>query len=176
MIVREANLADVGMIARVHVDTWRTTYRSIIPEEYLAKLSYQQREKSWNQVLSSGVDTGEFVYVAEDEWGQIIGFANGGKERTGDRVYQGELYAIYVLDAYQRKGIGYSLIQFVIERLSQLGLHSMLVWVLADNPACMFYEALGGQKVYEKQIYRGGIMLNEVAYGWTDTKSLLNST
>jgi L-amino acid N-acyltransferase YncA len=101
MIVREANLADVAMIAQVHVDTWRTTYRSIVPEEYLAKLSYQQREKSWNQVLSSALDTNEFVYVAEDESGQIIGFASGGKERTGDRVYKGELYTIYVLDAYQ---------------------------------------------------------------------------
>jgi hypothetical protein len=39
----------------------------------------------------------------------------------------------------------------------------MLVWVLADNPACMFYEAIGGQKVYEKQIDIGGVMLNEVA-------------
>ncbi len=52
----------------------------------------------------------------------------------------------------------------------------MLVWVLADNPACMFYEAIGGQKIYEKQIDRGGVMLNEVAYGWTGTKSVLNST
>jgi len=49
----------------------------------------------------------------------------------------------------------------------------MLVWVLADNPACRFYEALGGQKVYEKQIERGSTMLNEFAYGWTDTRFLI---
>ncbi len=43
VIVREASLEDAPAIARVHVDTWRTTYRGIIPEDYLATLSYQQR-------------------------------------------------------------------------------------------------------------------------------------
>ncbi|MEI1376675.1 hypothetical protein PQG02_27525 [Nostoc sp. UHCC 0926] len=27
----------------------------------------------------------------------IVGFVNGGQERTGDRIYQGELYAIYIV-------------------------------------------------------------------------------
>lgn len=51
MIVREAKLEDVGAIARVQVNTWRTTYRGIIPEDYLANLSYEKREKSWVQIL-----------------------------------------------------------------------------------------------------------------------------
>jgi hypothetical protein len=54
----------------------------------------------------------------------------------------------------------------VVERLVQADIHSMLVWVLADNSACRFYEAFSGQKVYEKQIEIGGTPLNEVAYGW----------
>jgi len=49
----------------------------------------------------------------------------------------------------------------------------MLVWVLVDNPACRFYEALGAQKVKEKQIEISSVILNEVAYGWTDTKVLV---
>ncbi len=48
----------------------------------------------------------------------------------------------------------------------------MLVWVLAKNPACRFYETLGGQKVYEKEIERGGVKLIEIAYGWMDTANL----
>ena len=49
----------------------------------------------------------------------------------------------------------------------------MLVWVLADNSACKFYESLGGQVVKEKLMDRGGVQLVEVAYGWTNTRSLL---
>jgi hypothetical protein len=52
MILRAATTEDIPAIARVHVDTWRSTYSGIIPEEYLANLSYKQRENSWNQILS----------------------------------------------------------------------------------------------------------------------------
>lgn len=173
MIVQEARLDDATAIALVHVDTWRTAYRGIVPEDYLAQLSYKKRESSWVQMLSTAAENKHFIYVVEDGTGQIIAFADGGKERTSDLVYKGELYAIYVLDAYQRQGIGRRLTLSVVERLAHWGFYSLLVWVLADNPACRFYEALGGQKVYEKQVETGRVMLNEIAYGWTDTRVLL---
>ena len=121
-------------------------------------------------MLSTAPENNHFVYVAEDQAGQIIGFADGGPERTSNPIYKGELYAIYILEAYQRQGIGCRLTLSIAERLRVLGLHSMLVWVLVDNPAYRFYEALGGQKLHGKQIEVGGVTLNEVAYGWTDTK------
>ncbi|NMG09809.1 GNAT family N-acetyltransferase [Brasilonema sp. UFV-L1] len=173
MIVREARLDDASAIARVHVDTWRTTYRKIVPDDYLASLSYEKRESGWVQILSTAVEGNHFTYIVENEVRQIVGFASAGPERTKDSVYQSELYAIYILKAYQQQGIGRCLTQTLVKRLYESGFHSMLVWVLADNPACRFYEALGGQKVYEKQDETGGSILNEIAYGWTDTLSLI---
>jgi len=176
MIVREANLNDVRAIARVHVDTWHTTYKGIIPESYLAKLSYQQRENAWQKILENTASSSQFIYVAENDSGEIIGFADGGKERTGDRTYKGELYSIYILETYQRQGIGYQLTLAVVDKLSELGFDSMLVWVLADNPACGFYENIGGQKVYERRIERGGVTLNEIAYGWQNITTVRDRT
>jgi ribosomal protein S18 acetylase RimI-like enzyme len=172
MIVREATHSDVSAMARVHVDTWRTTYRGIVPDELLANLSYEKRENGWHQVLDKAPKDDNFTYVAEDESGQIVGFANGGVERAGDPVYQGELSAIYVLKSHQQEGIGRELVRAATQRLGRMKIHSMLVWVLADNPACRFYETLGGQKVYEKEIERGGAKLIEIAYGWTDIANL----
>lgn len=172
MIVREATHNDVAAMARVHVDTWRTAYRGIVPDELLANLSYEKRENGWHQILDNTSKDDNYTYVAEDESGKIVGFANGGVERAGDSVYQGELSAIYVLKSHQQKGIGRELVRVVAQRLSQRGIHSMLVWVLAKNPACRFYETLGGQKVYEKEIERGGVKLIEIAYGWMDTANL----
>lgn len=174
MIVREASLDEAPGIARVHVDTWRTTYGGIVPEDYLAKLSYETRESRWLQMLSTAAENNHFIYVAEDGGGQIVGFADGGSERTSNPVYKGELYAIYINNTYQRQGIGRRLTLSVVERLRLEGFQSMLVWVLADNQACRFYEALGGQKVYEQQIEIGGVMLNEAAYGWIDTRVLVD--
>ncbi|MEL6380901.1 MAG: GNAT family N-acetyltransferase [Cyanobacteria bacterium J06626_18] len=172
MLIREAVHDDTTAMARVHVDTWRTTYRGIIPDEQLANLSYKKRENGWHQVLSNAPKDGNFIYVAEDELGKITGFASGGVERGGNPVYQGELSAIYILKSYQRQGIGRELVRAVAQKLSQMEIHSMLVWVLAENPACRFYETLGGQKVYEKEIERGGAKLIEIAYGWLNTANL----
>ena len=177
MIIREAKLEDARAIARVHVDVWRTTYQGIVPESYIAKLSYQKRKERWaNRLSISTVAKADYwIYVVENDTKQIIAFADGGLARNSDSIYKGELYAIYILEAYQRKGIGKNLVKTIAEKLSQSGLTSMLVWVLADNPACQFYQALGGQQVQQKQIEIEGVKLNEIAYGWIDTK-VFNAT
>jgi hypothetical protein len=97
--VREAVPADACAIARVHVDSWRTTYRGIVPDSVLSQLSYEEREPMWQGILDAA-EGQAFVYVAVDESGQIVGFASGGPERSGDPDYKGELYAIYIADAY----------------------------------------------------------------------------
>ncbi|MEM8779427.1 MAG: GNAT family N-acetyltransferase [Cyanobacteria bacterium P01_G01_bin.49] len=176
MIIREAMYDDVPDIARVHVDTWQKTYRGIMPDEYLRNLSYQKRENSWGQIFRKASEKGYFIYVAQDELGKVVGFANGGLEREGNLTYRGELNAIYILKNYQRKGIGRCLFQTSVEKLHRTGIDSILVWVLAKNPACQFYEALGGQRIDEKQIARGGTKLTEVAYGWLNTASVINLT
>ncbi len=171
MHIRSAREEDAPGISRVHVDTWRTTYSGLIPEELLARLTYERRENQWRSVLSNP-ESAEWIYVAEDGDGQIVGFVSGGPERSGDADYKGELYAIYVLAAYQGKGIGRALTRVHVQRLLEAGFTSMLVWVLADNPACAFYEALGGQPVREKQETIGDVTLTEIGYGWTDIRGL----
>ncbi len=48
----------------------------------------------------------------------------------------------------------------------------MRAWVLADSPACKFYEKLRGQKVETQLIDQVSSDLQEVVYGWTDIKIL----
>ncbi|MFB8793772.1 MAG: GNAT family N-acetyltransferase [Microcoleus sp.] len=175
MIVRPAKIADAPAIARVNIDTWRTAYRTIVPADYLENFSYEQRESSWLEILVKAENTVNFVYVAENKSGKIVGFAAGGRERMGKYMYQGELFAIYILEEYQRQGIGRKLVGCVAAKLADLDLNSLLVWVLGDNSACRFYEVLGGEKVDELQTSRAGVILKEIAYGWTDI-AVLKST
>ena len=104
-----------------------------------------------------------------------MGFASGGCERMGKYVYQGELFAIYILEEYQRQGIGQQLVGTVATKLVELSLNSMLVWVLGDNSACRFYEFLGGEKVEEQQTSRAGVAMKEIAYGWIDIAVLIHT-
>lgn len=172
MTIRKAEPSDAKSIAKVHIQTWQTSYAGIVPNTYLSSLSYPEREIWWMRVLEANRPAvGNFVAEVEEDG--IVGFAQGGPERDGDRTYLGELYAIYVLQPFQRRGIGHSLFSAVTEQLILDGFPSMLLWVLQDNrPACRFYEALGGKKVREKTIEIGGANLVEVAYGWQDIAAL----
>jgi GNAT superfamily N-acetyltransferase len=174
MLIRAAELVDAAAIARVHVDSWRTTYRGIVPDDALSALSYEQREQTWRRAISDS-DNVRCVYVAEADGRHLIGFASGGPERSGDQIYVGELYAIYLLAERQRKGAGRRLALAVASHLLRGNLTSMLVWVLAENPARSFYATLGGQQVYEKTETIGGARLVEVAYGWRDLRALVDS-
>ena len=174
--VRAANLDDAGPVARVQVDAWRTTYAGIVPTEYLAGLSYRDRESKWTDILSAGRPA-ESNFVAETDGGEIVGFAGGGPEREGNPTYRGELYAIYLFDRYQRVGVGRRLVSAVARQLVVDGFRSMLVWVLEDNrPACAFYESLGGPRVDRKTVTIGGAELAEVSYGWSDVAGLVVDT
>lgn len=167
MKVREAVAADVKGIARVHIDSWKTIYKNIIPAEYLMNLSYGQREAMWEKNSFEGN-----VFVAENESNQIVGFSTGGKERTGEYPgYSGELYAIYILEEYQGSGLGKLLVKRVADLLQAQAINGMLVQVLEDNPACIFYEVLGAKKIGTAEITIAGKKLSETVYGWDDFKS-----
>jgi GNAT superfamily N-acetyltransferase len=183
--IREAVCEDSGGIARVHVESWQTTYRGIMPADYLANLKVEQRQTFWSSLLCAEQgkqgEQGEqsqqdqqIIYVAADA-GQIIGFASGGAERSKDKEYDGELYAIYLLASYQRKGLGRELLRPIAEGLEQAGKQSMLVWVLAENPSRGFYEALGGQAVRSQLVTIGEMSYEETGYGWSDLGGLIKS-
>ncbi len=171
MLIREAHAVDAAAIARVHVDSWRTTYAGILPSDFLASLSYENREQTWSRALSASGRRSS-VHVAEDGDGRIVGFASGGPEREGDPAYKGELYAIYVLAQCQRRGIGSRLAGAVVRRLVEQDIDSMLLWVLADNPSRAFYETLGARRIREKAAKVGGMEVTEVAYGWSSLQHL----
>ena len=162
-MVRPAVLDDAAAIARVHVATWRTTYRGLLPDDFLASLGEEQYAERWKRVIREGSSR---VFVV-DELEGIVGFASGGRERAGEGGYAGELYAIYVLDGAQRRGHGRELVRAVSGALREMKLPDMIVWVLRDNTAArQFYERLGGVYVRSQPITIGAATLEEVSYGW----------
>jgi ribosomal protein S18 acetylase RimI-like enzyme len=164
--IRKADPRDIPAIAKVHVDTWQTAYKGIVASEFLASLSYQESERIWQSDFSASPNPLS-VYVAECHDRTVVGFAGAGPEREGDPTYKGEIYAIYLLQPYQRQGIGTALFTACAQELDRLGFTSFLIWVLKSNPASRFYEALGGIFLREKEIQIGTERLLEVAYGWT---------
>lgn len=163
--IRPATQDDAARIAHVHVESWRTTYAGIVPDEYLAALNEADRTSGWREQLSNNLE----VSVADLD-GAVVGFIAGGPLREPIDTYDSELYAIYLVQAAQGQGIGTALLNELATSLRSKGLHSMVVWVLEQNPAKHFYSRTGALLLTSQDIEIGGVTLTEVAYGWRDLK------
>ena len=115
------------------------------------------------------------LLVAEGHEDKVIGFAHCGPQRQVDGAYHGEIYSLYLLEEYQRKGVGRRLFLAVTKRLLDDGMSSMLLWVFeANHGARRFYESLGGENTNRSAVIRiSGSDLVEIAYGWEDIAPLV---
>lgn len=170
--IRPAVITDINGIARVHVESWQTTYAHILASDYLHGLSIEERADMWRGIFSSFATRSHHI-VAESSAGEIVGFASYGPERDGNIVYYSELYVIYLLADFQRQGIGRALVRHAMRDLVADKYHNMMVWVLEQNPAVEFYKTMGGVLVEERKITIDNMPLKEYAYGFDDLPSLI---
>jgi ribosomal protein S18 acetylase RimI-like enzyme len=170
--VRKAIASDLQDIARVHVAAWQTTYRGIVPQPFLDSLDVDARAEAWKNWFGEGK---LHLYVAEND-GEVCGFISGGALREPIEGFDAEVYAIYLLPSFQGRGGGRLLMQRLAETLRISGFTQVVIWVLAENPSRGFYEHLGGSQITQKRIRIGDADLLEVAYGWQDIGTLVDST
>lgn len=170
MQIRKAQLNDAAGIAKVHVDSWKTTYQHIMPAEFLNTLSYVQRTDLWTRNIGDKTD---YVVVAENNDGEIIGFGTASKRKTNHVENSGDLTSIYLLKEYQGHGIGKMLLKELFLRFRQLKYEKIFVEVLEENNTRFFYEYYGAKKVKAVEIEIGGVKLKELIYEWEDTGNVL---
>ena len=173
--IREAAPDDAQAIAEVHIASWRTSYTDIFPPEVIENLDVKRRAKMWLESIEKRVNN-IFLYVAENLEGQIVGFAGGGKQgQEPIKGYDGELRVMYILEEYQKQGIGSKLFEAVSKRMAAEGMNSMLAWVLVENPSRAFYEKKGGEVVSDRLYEKEGKFYSAVGYGWGDLETLLDN-
>ena len=120
----------------------------------------------WEETLNTDRPATSML-VAETDGGEVVGFAYVTPERENNRVYRGEIFAIYVLDEYQRQGIGHLLFSAAAQHFLKHGIESMLLWVFKENhQARRFYDSMGGEYLDHKTVTIGGTDLVMVSYGW----------
>jgi len=172
--IRPAGLDDAPAIAAIHAAAWRETYAGLLPAAMIAALTVETRLAVWTRILGDP-DSGTAVEVAEGPAG-LVGFGSCGTQRSAELAadgFDGEVSAIYVLRAAQRRGTGGALMAALATHLRQSGHRAASLWVLHDNAmARRFYERLGGVVVGERAEQREQATLVEVAYGWRDLAAL----
>jgi ribosomal protein S18 acetylase RimI-like enzyme len=170
-VIFPAGPADAEALARAHVTSWRQTYRGLLPDAYLARMSETAHARRFaHLLLKPGPDD---VTLAAADRGGIVGYAQGGPSRRR-APGEAEIATLYLVRDAQGHGLGARLLGDTARALAAHGARSLVISVLRDNAAARgFYEHLGGQPEPQRQEPGpGGASYWEVAYTWPDIGAL----
>lgn len=175
--IHPATKEDAEDLALIHVEGWRSSYDGLVPAEFLDGLDRAKYAANWAEWLGAGTTE---ALIAHDPDGKAAGFVSFGKLRTPipgmspiRPLYAAEIYAVYILPAYWRAGLGRRLLGEAAVALREKKLKSLCLWVMEGNKrAVSFYKALGGQRIGSKKVEIGGRTLTEIAFGWRDSAVL----
>ena len=156
---RDATENDIPELGKFHAITWAQTYGG--------KPNIKLRQYQWNKSFKEENDGSWFCILVIDKNNKLIGFAKGIISKNESSPEQhGDLNKIYLLNDYQRLGLGKKLFAQVVERFLSKGVNDMTLFGVPQNPSCAFHEAMGGEKLYsEKGTFDG-------CYIWRDLKKL----
>ena len=103
--IRKAVLDYAKGIAKVHINSWKSTYKGIISDEFFSNLNIERGIERWKGNLKNPSEKYQ-VLIAVDDQQQIIGFIDGGQNRGEKDKYDAEVYSFYLLEEVQKQKIG----------------------------------------------------------------------
>lgn len=133
--VRSASEQDVPQLARVHVESWRETYRGLMPDGVLDDSGFiDRRERFWTAALSDPRYSENRIAVADRDVA-LVGVAMAGPVLDEDANWSSQLYVLYSYASVHGLGAGAALLDAVIGPTATAAL-----WVADPNPrAQAFY-------------------------------------
>jgi ribosomal protein S18 acetylase RimI-like enzyme len=161
MHLRDARPEDAAAVAVVHVRSWQSGYRGLVPDRYLDGLRPGDRAPHYR--FGDPDPTRPATVVAVDGRA-ILGFATSGQSPDAPR--SGELMALYVDPDHWRRGVGRALLQDARARLADRGFRHARLWVFVGNDrAERFYQrdgwAADGRR-REDEVW--GVAVAEIGY------------
>jgi ribosomal protein S18 acetylase RimI-like enzyme len=171
IILRDVTVNDASALAHVLITGNEAAFRGRVPDRCL-EFTEAESAANWHKFLATeGVPEGDVFVAACTASGEVVGYIWGGLHDS-DSIYRGEIRAIYILPAFQGRGIGRWLICHAAAHFTGRGIDTMRVEVLRVNPNRLFYERMGAIFVEEHPYDWDGSLQSSCVYGWRDIGAL----
>ena len=146
---------DSQEIAKLVIDSWKTTYKGLIDDNYLNNLNIENVKNRWEEEIEKNSNV--LIYR---ENGEILGVIKYGKAELEKE--NGEIYVLYVKPEEKRKGIGTKLVNTAKQELLKSNYKNIIVWCLDGNLIGENFYLKSGGKKQEKRVYNvNGIDVTE---------------
>lgn len=127
---------DLTEIGRVYAESWQHSYRGIVPDDYLDRLTPERCSAAVR------IDPAASLVLYED--GRPVGTCMATFARDAERRGFGEIVSLYLRPGYTGRGRGRQLLEQALQKLRNDGCEDVCLWVLRDNTAAQrFYRRAG---------------------------------
>ncbi|MFO1122182.1 MAG: GNAT family N-acetyltransferase [Hyphomicrobiales bacterium] len=156
---------DVEGLAALHVRCWYEAYGGLLTEAELAEHSRASRAAQWQRILADPVLFTCVALVDDVPAGFIV---SGPARALASRFADGEIRAVYVIRAQQRRGIGGELFRRACADWCERGGQSLAILAFAGNaPALAFYRRMGAADAGVAQANPARPELADMALVWS---------
>src|SRR5262245_19538493 len=134
---------DADAVGLLQAESWRSSYRGIMPDDFLDDDAIDNRRSAWRERLASDSER-RWLLKAHDQDGELVGFAF--VELDAEPEWGALLDNLHVRPDRKGQGIGRRLFDAAREwSFEQLGHHAFHLWVIeATLDAQRFYDRVGG--------------------------------
>lgn len=166
----DARPGDADALARVHAESWKATYRGILPDAYLDSEVDDERAQYWHNAMAA---TKYPIVKLAREGGAVLGLI-ALHDDPEDETYDFTIEHLHLLPNSKGRGLGRALMKEAAMAAQADGAHRICLWVFEDNTAAIgFYERLGGvTDAYGTDKFAGGDAPDR-RIGWHDLDGLI---
>ncbi|OCX51090.1 hypothetical protein BEL04_20460 [Mucilaginibacter sp. PPCGB 2223] len=157
MLIEIANTGDIDELTMVEIRSKQESIPECIGAVDVDPAIRRFRWQTYFAAGSPATSKPERIVLKAVEDGRIIGFIAG--HLTTRFGKDAEIQNFYILKDHQRKGIGYALLNKLVEWLVQNKVNSLCVGVALNNPYQAFYLKYFGQYLNEHWIFWDNIQV-----------------
>lgn len=122
--VKKINIEDIKELSNLEYNIWRSTYRGILPDEYLDNLDINHiQEKFKNKLYDSSVET----YLINSDMSSIGYFSL----KYNNNIL--EVSKLYILKNYQNIGVGSFVAEYIKAKAIEHRIDIVESWVIENN-------------------------------------------
>lgn len=156
LILRDATPGELDLIVSMHVRSWMSAYRGILPDRYLDRDIHAERAAHWAARLPElARGTGRVIIALHDD--EAVGFSCLIEPDEHGSVLVDNLHA---LPGHKGLGTGTAMLAEAIRWARARGARQLHLSVLEDNAAAIgFYESRGWRREAREADHMAGIDL-----------------
>ncbi len=162
---RLADSADAESVAALHIASWQSAYRRLLPDDFLASLDLSLRTSAWRESMRH---SGMHVVLREVVGSGLVAFCAIAPSRdSGALPSTWEIWNLHAAPTAQGKGYGAQLFDAAVEIARTASAEALTLWVVDENSdARRFYERHGMSLDGLRQTHElaPNVSLNEVRY------------